>query len=70
MTGFEELAKELIGKVETDENGFYKGHTRALALMTNKVILSDDEEVFNLDWEDQKELIKAKFYRTFPYLKK
>ena len=68
MTYFEEFAKEIIGKVETDRKGFYTGKTKALAIMTNEVILSDDDAVFELPWGEQKELIKKAFYKTFPYM--
>ena len=70
MTQFEELAMELIGKVETGARGFYVGRTEALAQMTTEVIMSDDDAIFELGWEDQKEIIKEKFFRVFPYMKK
>ena len=70
MTMFEEFAIEVLGKVEIGENGLYKGYTNSLAIITNNIILSDDDEIFNLSWEDQKEIIKNEFYRIFPYLKK
>lgn len=70
MTYFEEFAMELLGKVEVGSDGLYTGMTAALALMTNGVILSDDESIFSLDWESQKELIKQNFYKAFPYMKK
>ncbi len=68
MTMFEEFATEVIGKVETNADGMYTKYTHELAIITNDIILSDDEEIFNLPWEDQKELIKKEFYRMFPYL--
>lgn len=68
MTQFEELAMELIGKVEVGNKGLYTGKTEALAQMTTAVILSDDDSVFELPWEDQKEIIKKEFYRVFPYM--
>lgn len=68
MTAFEELAIEIIGKVEIGKDGFYTKHTRALATIINDIILSD--ETFNLTWDEQKELIKEKFYKMFPYMKK
>ena len=70
MTYFEELAMELNGKIERDAKGFYIKRTKALAQMVNEIILSDDEEIFNLSWEEQKELIKKEFYRVFPYMAK
>lgn len=70
MTQFEELAMELIGKVETGARGLYVGRTEALAKMTTEVIMSDDDAIFGLDWAEQKEIIKSKFYKVFPYLKK
>ena len=70
MTNFEELAMELIGKVEVDSRGFYTGRTEALAKMTTEVILSDDDAVFELPWGEQKEIIKGMFYKTFPYMAK
>ncbi len=69
MTYFEEFANELNVKIETDKNGFYTGKCKALAIMTNEVILSDDEEIFNKSWEEQKEIIKESFYKTFPDMK-
>lgn len=68
MTLFEEFALEIIGKVETDNKGFYKGHTLALMRECNKVILSD--ELYSLSWDRQKEIIKSNFYKLFPYLKR
>lgn len=69
MTMFEEFAKELNVEITTWNDGMYTGIAKALANMTNEVILSDDEEIFSKDWSDQKEIIKAKFYKTFPYMK-
>lgn len=69
MTMFEEFAKEMNVKIETDNNGLYTGMCEALALMCNEVILSDDEQIRTLPWEEQKEIIKEKFYSTFPYMK-
>ena len=65
-TLFEELSLELIGKIETDKNGFYTGHTLALMYVVNDVILSDD--YFDMPWEMQKEIIINNFYAAFPYL--
>lgn len=70
MTMFEEFAMEVIGKVEVGENGLYTKYTHELAIITNDIILSDDEKIFNLSWEEQKELIKKEFYRIFPYMAK
>lgn len=67
MTKFEELAKELNVELTTDTMGMYNGLAAALAQITTEVILADDEEVFNMDWESQKEIIKNEFYRVFPY---
>ncbi len=69
MTLFEELAQELGVKITTDRNGVYNGMCAALAAITSDVVLSDDERVFNMPWEDQKEVITARFYITFPYMK-
>lgn len=69
MTMFEEFANELGVEIKTDKNGFYTGITSALVAMTNEVILSDNEMIRNLDWEEQKKLITKKFYKTFPYMK-
>lgn len=70
MTLFEELCKEMGVKVEVGADGLYTGMTAALAIMTNEVILSDDESIFTLNWESQKELIKQNFYKVFPYMDK
>lgn len=69
MTMFEEFAKEMNVEITTGKDGQYTGICRALATMTTEVILSDDEEVYEMDWNDQKEIIKEKFYKTFPYMK-
>ena len=69
MTNFEKLANELNVKIETDRNGLYTGTCKALATICTGIILSDDETIFNLSWEKQKEIIKEKFYRIFPYKK-
>lgn len=69
MTYFEEFAKEMNVEIETDENGPYTGMCKALANMCTDVILSDDEKIFNLSWEEQKEIIKENFYNVFPYMK-
>ena len=68
MTQFEEFAKEMGVKIAVDGNGLYTGMCGALATMVTEVILSDDDEVFNLGWEEQKELVKGKFYKVFPYM--
>ena len=70
MTAFEQLAMSLIGTVETGADGMYTGRTRALAEMVNAVILSDDEKIRRATWDEQREMIKAEFYKVFPYLKK
>lgn len=67
MTQFEEFAKEMGIEITVGKDGRYTGFASALAVMTNEVILSDDEEIFNLSWEKQKEIIKANFYKVFPY---
>lgn len=69
MTYFEKLAKEMNVKIELDDDGLYKGMCAALAIICTEVILSDDESIFNAGWETQKEIIKEKFYKTFPYMK-
>lgn len=69
MTRFEELAKELGVKITIDHNGLYTGMANGLANIVNGVILSDDDEVFNLNWALQKVLIKDEFYRVYPYMK-
>lgn len=68
MTQFEELAKELGVKITIDEKGFYTEYSKALANIVNEIILSDDEKIFNLEWNEQKEIIKRKFYKVFPYM--
>ena len=70
MTDFEVFADELNIKIETDKNGFYTGMCGALASICTEVILSDDETIFNLSWDEQKEIIKEKFYKVFPYMNK
>ena len=67
MTQFEEFAKEMNVMITLDKNGLYTGLSKALAIMTNEVILSDNETIFNLEWDRQKEIIKDKFYKVFPY---
>jgi hypothetical protein len=37
--------------------------------MVNDVILSDDPAVSGASWEDQKAMIRKRFYKTFPYMK-
>lgn len=69
MTRFEELAREIHVGITTNERGIYTGLSAGLAAITTEVILSDDEKVFNMSWDEQKELIKEKFYKTFPYMK-
>ena len=70
MTYFEEFAKELGVKITVDKNGFYTGKCKALASVTNEIILSDDEKVFNMSWEEQKKIITNRFYSIFPYMRK
>lgn len=70
MTMFEEFANELGVQITVDEYGLYTGMCRALSHMVNEVILCEEDEIFKLDWEDQKEIIKKKFYKTFPYMEK
>lgn len=69
MTRFEELLKELNVESTVDENGFYTKKAEALAREANKIILSDDEKVFNLSWSKQVEMIKERFWSLFPYMK-
>ncbi len=69
MTLFEELAQELGVEITTDRNGVYTGMCAALAAITSDVVLSEDERLFNMLWEDQKEVIAARFYIKFPYMK-
>lgn len=68
MTRFEELAKELNVVITVDENGFYTGLASALARITNDVILSEDEDLFEADWDEQKKIIKGNFLWRFPYM--
>ena len=70
MTDFEVFANELNVKIETDKNGLYTGMCGVLANICTEVILSDDETIFNLSWGEQKEIIKEKFYKVFPYVNK
>lgn len=70
MTNFEVFTDELNIKIETDKNGLYTGMCGALASICTEVILSDDETIFNLSWDEQKEIIKEKFYKVFPYMNK
>ena len=70
MTMFEELANEMGVQIETDNNGLYCGMCKALALICDDVILSDDEKIFALEWEEQKKIIEENFYNKFPYMKK
>lgn len=70
MTDFEALATDLNVKIETDKNGLYTGLCGALASICTEVILSDDETIFNLSFGEQKEIIKEKFYKIFPYISK
>lgn len=69
MTEFDEFALELIGEVEVGQDGLFTGMTKALCLMVNDVILSDDPAVSGASWEDQKAMIRKRFYKTFPYMK-
>ena len=68
MTHFEDFAKEMNVKIETDENGLYTGMCGALASICTDVILSDDKTIFNLPWEEQKAIVKEKFLKVFPYM--
>ena len=68
MTRFEELMKEIGIKPTTDGKGLYTGKAEALGIIANGIILSENETVFNLNWNEKKKLIKEKFYKTFPYL--
>ena len=52
------LTKTFSGML--DSNGF---------ISNGDIILSDDETIFNLSWDKQKEIIKENFYRIFPYKK-
>ena len=70
MTEFEVFANELNVKIETDKNGLYTGMCGALASICTEVILSDDEAIFNLSWDEQKKIIREKFYKVFPYIGK
>ena len=54
MTDFEAFANELNVKIETDKNGLYTGMCGVLASICTEVILSDDETIFNLSWDEQK----------------
>ena len=67
MTMFEEFAQEMGIKITLNKRGLFDGMSAVLARMTNDIILSDDEKVFNLPWEQQKEMIREKFYKVFPY---
>ena len=69
-TLFEQMASEMGIEITVNENGFYTKKAEALAVIANEVILSDDETIFNLPWEEQKEMIKEKFYSVFPYMAK
>lgn len=66
MTEFEKFANEIGLNVETDSKGFYTGMTQALYVISVDVVLTDDN--YKLDWTEQKELIRNKFFRLFPYL--
>lgn len=70
MSDFEKLAMELNVPIMVDKDGWYKGITEALAKVVTDVILSDDEKIFRMPWEGQKEIIKERFFKTFPYMKK
>ena len=41
---------------------------REIELEKKSKKLANDEEIFEMDWEDQKELVKANFYKVFPYM--
>lgn len=69
MTQFEELCKEMRVPVETDKDGFYKGMCNALAVMVTEIITHDDNKIAFLSWDEQKIMIKEKFYKVFPYMK-
>ena len=70
LTYFEEFVLDTIGTIERDNNKMYTGKTLALYQISLEITLSDDENIFNLPWEKQQKLIKEKFYKTFPYMKK
>lgn len=68
MTQFEDFVNEIGLRIETGKNGMYVGKTKALAIMVNKIILSDEH--YEKTWEEQKELIREEFYKKFPYMMK
>jgi len=70
MSDFEKLAMELNVPIMVDKDGWYKGITEALAKVVTDVLLSDDEILFRMPWEEQKEIIKENFYKLFPYMRK
>ena len=60
MTYFEEFATAIGVEITIDENGMYTGYCRALALMVNDVIFSDDE---NITFDDLKKWFPKDFSR-------
>jgi hypothetical protein len=68
MTEFEQFAKDLGVVITIGSDGRYTGLAEALAIMTNDVILSDDDKIFNLSWDQQKDIIKDRFFKTFAYM--
>ena len=70
MTDFELFCQEMNVPITLTVDGRYAGRCLALANITTDIILSDGETVFNMEWEQQKELIKERFYKAFPYMRK
>ena len=68
MTEFESLCRELGIPITIDRDGGYTGHCKALALIANEIILSDNEAVLSLSWEEQKKIITENFFKVFAYL--
>ena len=69
MTMFEQLAIEMGVEIKRDKQGFYTGITEALCKIATDVVLSDDDKLFEADWDTQKQIIKDRFYKAFPYMK-
>ena len=63
LTLFEEFAKETLGTVETNENGFYTGETKRLALIACDVVLSDKSPFFEANWDEKKKAIIARYWK-------
>ena len=66
MSKLEELATELEINIDWNkENGAYTGIAGALASVVAETLLNDNEIIYELSWDKQKDLIIQNFRRLF-----